>query len=113
MLVLILADLVLASAAHWAVLLVGVALWGLHMGATQSLLATMVAGAAPADLRATAFGFFNLFAGIAMLLASVLAGVVWDYAGPAATFLAGAVFAAFALLALAARSSAAPPAATR
>jgi MFS family permease len=109
MLVLVLSDLVLASAGNWALLLVGVALWGLHMGATQSLLATLVALAAPADLRATAFGFFNLFAGIAMLLASVLAGLVWDHAGPAATFLTGAAFAALALLALAATGSGAPP----
>jgi len=53
-------------------------LWGLHMGMTQGLLATMVAGAAPAHLRGTAFGFFNLVSGVAMLNASVLAGLLWD-----------------------------------
>jgi MFS family permease len=76
--VLFLSDLVLAQAQGLATLVVGVALWGLHMGMTQGLLATMVAGAAPAHLRGTAFGFFNLVSGVAMLNASVLAGLLWD-----------------------------------
>jgi MFS family permease len=73
------------------------------MGATQGLLATMVATHAPADLRGTAYGFFNLMSGIAMLLASVTAGVLWDRVGPAATFYAGAVFCVLALAVLAKR----------
>jgi len=101
LLVLIAADLVLASATHWGALLAGVALWGVHMGMTQGLLAAMVADAAPDDLRGTAFGFFNLVSGLAMLVASVLAGLLWQFVGPAWTFLAGAVFAALALLGLA------------
>ena len=91
--VLIGADLVLASGDHWAVVLVGVALWGRHIGITQGLLARMVADTAPADLRGTAFGFFNLISGIAVLLASIVAGLLWDRVGPAATFYAGAGFA--------------------
>ncbi len=98
LLVLIAADLVLASSNHWTVVLAGVALWGVHMGITQGLLATMVADAAPADLRGTAYGFFNLVSGIALLVASVLAGLVWDRLGASFTFYAGA---AFCLLALA------------
>ena len=98
--VLVAADLVLASSAHWAVLLVGVALWGVHMGMTQGLLATMVADAAPPDLRGTAFGFFNLLSGVAMLLASGLAGWLWELRGAAYTFYAGAAFSLLALLAL-------------
>ena len=80
----------------------GVALWGLHMGMTQGLLATMVADTAPADLRGTAYGFFNLVSGLAMLLASTLAGVLWDQLGAPMTFAAGAAFslAALALLGL-------------
>ena len=73
--VLIAADLVLASSNHWSVVVAGVLLWGLHMGITQGLLATMVADTAPEDLRGTAFGFFNLVSGLAMLAASVVAGV--------------------------------------
>ncbi|MBS1131256.1 MAG: ral substrate transporter:Major facilitator superfamily 1 [Proteobacteria bacterium] len=92
LLVLIAADLVLASSSHWAVVLAGVALWGIHLGMTQGLLATMVADTAPADLRGTAFGFFNLISGLAMLLASVCAGWLWDIYGAAFTFYAGAVF---------------------
>ena len=90
--VLIGADLVLGSATHWSALLAGVALWGVHMGMTQGLLAAMVADTAPADLRGTAFGLFNLVSGVAMLIASVLAGLLWEWAGPAATFQAGAGF---------------------
>ncbi len=108
--VLIAADLVLASGTHWGTLLAGVALWGVHMGLTQGLLATMVADTAPADLRGTAFGFFNLVSGVAMLLASVLAGLLWDGLGAAFTFYAGAAFCALALagLLLRGRGPAAP-----
>jgi MFS family permease len=83
----------------------GIALWGLHMGMTQGLLATMVADTAPADLRGTAYGFFNLVNGLGMLLASVLAGLLWDQLGASFTFLAGAVFSALALAAIILRSS--------
>lgn len=100
LLVLIGADLVLAASAHWSVVLAGVALWGVHMGMTQGLLATMVAATAPADLRGTAFGFFNLVSGVALLLASVVAGLLWDRLGAAFTFYAGATFAALALAGL-------------
>ncbi len=92
LLVLITADLVLANVAHWSVAIAGVALWGVHMGMTQGLLAKMVADTTPADLRGTAYGFFNLVCGIAMLIASVLAGVLWDRFGAATTFYAGAIF---------------------
>ena len=98
--VLILADLVLAADAHWTVVLLGVALWGVHMGMTQGLLAAMVANTAPADLRGTAYGFFNLISGLAMLLASVLAGLLWDQLGAAFTFYAGAIFCVIALFIL-------------
>ena len=100
LLVLIAADLVLASSNHWSVVLGGVALWGIHMGITQGLLATMVTNAAPADLRGTAFGVFNLASGIALLVASVTAGLLWDRFGAAYTFYAGAGFSFIALIGL-------------
>ena len=100
LLVLIVADLLLASAAAGAVLWAGIALWGLHMAITQGLLATMVADTAPEDLRGTAFGVFNLVSGLAMLVASVVAGLLWDHWGAPVTFLAGAGFSAAALLLL-------------
>ncbi|MBI4635646.1 MAG: MFS transporter [Candidatus Rokubacteria bacterium] len=99
--VLIASDLVLALAAGVSAVLAGVALWGLHMGLTQGLLATLVADSAPSRLRGTAFGLFNLTTGAAMLVASLLAGWLWDQSGPAATFLAGAAFSALAFLGLA------------
>lgn len=95
---LLLADLVLAASTHWPVLLLGVALWGVHMGMTQGLLATMVANTAPADLRGTAYGFFNLMSGVALLLASTVAGLLWDRLGPSYTFYAGGAFSVMALL---------------
>jgi len=90
--VLIASDLVLAHGSHWSIVLLGVALWGLHMGMTQGLLATMVSHTAPAQLRGTAFGFFNLLGGVVTLLSSVIAGELWDKIGATATFYAGAVF---------------------
>lgn len=97
-LALIFADLALAFAGGIWTAFLGIGLWGLHMGMTQGLLAALVADTAPADLRATAFGFFHLASGVALLLASLVAGVLWDAIGPAATFLAGALFTAVGLL---------------
>jgi len=94
---LILADLVLANAAGWGLVLVGVGLWGLHLGITQGLLSAMIADAAPGDLRGSAFGLFSLLCGLAMLAGSALAGLLWDLFGAAATFQAGAAFAVLAL----------------
>ena len=105
LLVLILADAVLAVSTDWVSLLIGVALWGVHMGMTQGLLATMVADTAPADLRGTAFGLFNLVSGVAMLVASVVAGWLWETQGASFTFVGGAIFAVMALLFLSLRPS--------
>lgn len=97
---LIVADLVLALAGSAVTVYAGAALWGLHMGLTQGLLAALVAAAAPADLRGTAFGVFNLVCGVALLVASALAGWLWEYVGPAATFYTGAALTAVALAVL-------------
>ena len=96
--VLVAADLVIASAQGWATMLIGVTLWGVHMGMTQGLLAAMVADTAPADLRGTAFGFFNLVSGVALLVASVIAGLLWDRLGASWTFYAGAGFSVVAMV---------------
>jgi MFS family permease len=101
--VLIAADLLLAASGAGSMLWGGIALWGLHMAMTQGLLSAMVAQAAPADLRGTAFGFFNLVSGLALLVASGLAGLMWDQWGAPATFLVGAAFSAAALSVLALR----------
>lgn len=92
LLLLLAADLVLALAPGLAGLAIGASLWGLHMGFTQGLLVTLVADTAPPELRGTAFGMFNLITGIALLAASVIAGILWDLAGPEGTFLGGAAF---------------------
>ena len=89
-------------------ILAGAALWGLHMALTQGLLAKLVANTALTELRGTAFGLFNLFSGLALLLASVLAGGLWNAFGAAATFIAGASFAALASLGLLTYSPHAP-----
>lgn len=92
------ADMVLAGAGTPSQVFVGVILWGLHMGATQGLLSVLVVDAAPADLRGSALGVFNLITGMTLLIASVLAGWLWTSVGPAATFLAGGAFAGIAVL---------------
>jgi MFS family permease len=97
---LIAADLTLAFSGCLAGVTLGVVLWGLQMGFTQGLLSTLVADTAPPELRGTAFGVFNLLGGLALLAASVLAGALWDSLGAPATFLAGALLTALALLGL-------------
>ena len=97
---LIVADLALALGSGVAWVMLGVALWGLHMGMTQGTLSALVADTAPEHLRGTAFGGFNLVSGLAQLAASVIAGALWGAFGPEGTFLAGAVFTAVALAAL-------------
>lgn len=107
---LVAADLALAYAPGLVGAFAGVALWGVHMALSQGLLAKLVADVAPADLRGSAFGLFNLACGLAMLAASLLAGLLWQSAGAAATFLAGAAFAALSAgLTLVLRLSAEPP----
>jgi len=98
LLLLIGADALLAASNSGVVFWAGVALWGLHMAMTQGLLAAMVADTAPADLRGTGYGFFNLLSGLAMLVASGLAGWLWQSFGASTTFLAGIGFAGVALL---------------
>jgi MFS family permease len=95
---LVLANVALALAATPWQVFAGAALWGLHMGFTQGLLSKLVADNAPAELRGTAFGIFNLVSGVALLLASVVAGLLWELVGPSATFIAGATFAAIAAM---------------
>ncbi|MGD2055726.1 MAG: MFS transporter [Gammaproteobacteria bacterium] len=97
---LILADLILAVAGNIWVVGLGSAFWGLHMGATQGLLAAIISDTAPADLRGTAFGVFYLVTGAALLFASMIAGWLWSVAGPAMTFYAGSIFSAVALVGL-------------
>ncbi|NTW99000.1 MAG: MFS transporter, partial [Geobacteraceae bacterium] len=97
---LVAADLILAVAGTVWVVVLGAAVWGLHMGATQGLLSALVADAAPPDLRGTAFGVFNLASGAALLAASIIAGSLWSLFGPAMTFYAGAAFSFVALAGL-------------
>jgi MFS family permease len=101
---LIAADVVLALSLSPLAVFAGSALWGLHMAFTQGLFSKLVADTAPADLLGTGFGIFNLVSGLALLLASVIAGSLWNAFGASATFLAGASFAAVAAFGLAAAS---------
>jgi MFS family permease len=100
---LVVADLVLAFVPGLTGVFLGVGLWGAYLGLSQGLLSALVADTAPDDLRGTAFGLFNLLTGVALLIASVLAGWLWQTYGPTATFLAGAVFSAIAVFAMAVR----------
>jgi MFS family permease len=98
---LITANLLLALDGSAVALVLGVLLWGLHMGFTQGLFASLVAETAPAELRGTGFGLFNMAGGIALLLASMVAGLLWDRVGPSATFIAGALISVLSLVCLA------------
>jgi MFS family permease len=93
---LIAADVVLAGARSPSIVVAGAALWGLHMALTQGLLSKLVSDTAPPELVGTGFGIFNLVSGAALLLASLIAGILWSAFGAGATFLAGAAFAAVA-----------------
>lgn len=93
------ADVALALANGYALLFVGIALWGLHMGLTQGILASMIADVSPAVHRGTAFGVFNLLSGAALLIASGLAGWLWDRYSPSAVFWMGTLVAAMAVIA--------------
>jgi predicted MFS family arabinose efflux permease len=94
---LIAADALLAWDGHWLIAWAGIVFWGLHLAMTQGLLAAMIADTAPTDLRGTAYGFFNLASGAAMLIASALAGMLWDRYGAPFTFIAGGLFSVLAL----------------
>lgn len=106
---LLVADVVLALATGIMGVAIGAALWGLHMGFTQGLLAALVADTAPAELRGTAYGVFNLVSGLALLLASVVAGTLWDVAGPQGTFLAGAALTVLTVIGLIVAAKRNPP----
>jgi MFS family permease len=95
---LVAADIVLAFAHGIVAVAVGTAFWGLHMGFTQGLFAALVADTAPNELRGTSYGVFNVITGVALLLASVIAGYLWDLVGPQGTFLSGAAFAALTMV---------------
>jgi MFS family permease len=97
---LVLADLILAQSSSVITMMLGVALWGLHMGFSQGILASLVADKAPTELKGTAFGIFNLVSGVCMLIASILAGWLWQSIGSDSTFLMGALLAITALLLL-------------
>ena len=101
--VLFLADLTLAFVPGLVAAFIGIGLWGMYLGLSQGLLSALVADAAPEDLRGTAFGLFNLLAGGALLIASVLAGWLWHAFGPTATFLIGAIFSGTAVFIMAIR----------
>jgi MFS family permease len=94
--VLIVADLILARGSSAVLVLCGVAAWGLHMGLTQGILAALLADTAPAELKGTAFGLFNLVSGLCLLVASGMAGWLWDRQGAATTFYVGGALAAAA-----------------
>ena len=99
--VLTLADLILAFVPGLVGTILGVGLWGLYLGLSQGLLSALVADTAPDDLRGTAFGLFNLVTGVALLVASTLAGWLWSAFGPTATFAAGAAFSGLSILIMA------------
>jgi MFS family permease len=70
--------------------------YGIYMGLTEGVQRAYLATLAPKERTATAFGLYHMVVGIAILPASLFAGVLWDTVGPAAPFLFGAGMAALA-----------------
>ena len=93
---LVVANLLLSAARGTPEVMAGVVLWGAHLGFTQGVLSKLVAASAPAGSLATGFGLFNLLTGVAALLSSLLAGLLWQLLGPAWAFRSGALFALLA-----------------
>lgn len=98
LIILILADFTLANAKSYILVLIGTAIWGIHMGFTQGVLATLIADYSPKEYNGTAFGIFNFVSGISMLIASIIAGVVWQEFGSYMTFYAGGIFGLISLV---------------
>jgi MFS family permease len=73
-------------------------LYGFYLGLSQGNLLAFVADTIPSQLRGTAFGAINLVVGFALLPASMLAGLLWQYVSPAATFFAGSALAVLAII---------------
>lgn len=66
-----------------AALLLGVALWGVGMGAQESILKAVVTSMVPKDCRATGYGVFECSFGVFWFLGSWIMGVLYDLSIPA------------------------------
>lgn len=98
---LILADLLLAFAPNIYIMFLGVAVWGIQMGISQSIFLTLVDHIVPQDLRGTAFGFFYLISALALIVAGTAAGNIAQHFGNVGTaFLASSGVGLFALILL-------------
>jgi MFS family permease len=74
--------------------------YGLYQGIFRTAGKGLAASFVPAELRASGIGWFNTTAGILQLIASLVAGVLWDRVGHTAVFFYGAIFAAVGIVAL-------------
>lgn len=97
MVLLALANLLFAYAANYRILATGIVLFGMHLGATQGIFSTIISEIAPSEVRATAFGIFNFFSGLALLASGLVAGSLWEYMGAQYCFGGGVVFALITL----------------
>ena len=97
MVLLVLANLLFAYAANYRILAAGIVLFGMHLGATQGIFSTIISEIVPSEVRATAFGIFNFFSGLALLASGLVAGSLWEYMGAQYCFGGGVVFALITL----------------
>lgn len=86
-------DFAFAFCTNLIGLLTAIVLFGLHLAATQGILAAMVLQIELKEQRATALGLFNLFCGLALLLSCLLIGVLWQLLGAQRSFIAAGIFA--------------------
>jgi MFS family permease len=75
--------------------------YGLHQGIFRSVGKALASDFVPQELRASGIGWYNTTVGLLQLVASLVAGVLWDRLGHAAVFYYGAIFAGIGALALA------------
>lgn len=93
----VLSGFFFAFATNAMEIIVGAALWGFHIGITQSLLMTKVAETTIFTIRGTAFGIYYALMGIMLFLSNVLMGYISHHVNFSAAFLASSAIAAFAL----------------
>lgn len=72
--------------------------YGIYYGIADGVGKAYVADLVPAERRGTAYGYYNGLVGLFILPASILAGLLWDYVNPAATFYFGAGLAFIAMI---------------
>ena len=85
------------AASSWHIILI-FATYGIYFGIAEGVTRAFVADTVPSRRRGTAYGLYHGAIGFSLLLASVIAGLLWQYVGPSAPFFFGAAMAGISIL---------------